>query len=353
MQPKKPKSIHSHLKIANPESKGVLDSIRRKYDLSWKEFFHQLATYPVLVEKAMELPPEVNQSMLTNVTTVTRLIPLWINSIAENITEIRKGRDIKDIPHTTSPALVIGAGPSLHCNRHLDLLAKKKFDGIIFASDRVLKDCLDVGVIPDYVMILDGNEKVLRYIDHDMVDSYADRISAIMCVTTHPDVVKRWTGKKYFFIQHIEDNIAPNVSYIFNELTGKSELITAGHVSSVGWVTAFELGCNPVVLTGVDLSYFIDTPIENTQYFNMYKDNLGDIDEIKKHFTTFHHPAFGTDCYYDDMFNSYLFNTMNHFKFARETGIEIINCTEGGAIDGEGVKCQRLEDYLDNQIRNL
>ncbi len=327
------------------DDRKILDGIRIESGLSWKEFFHQLAIYPLPVKEVMNLPKEINPNMISNTATVTKLMPIWLKALSENIAEIKNGKDIKDIPKTNEPALVIGAGPSLYRNKHLDVIANSGFDGLIFATDKVLIDCLEAGVIPNYVLISDASDKILPFIDHDIIDEYRDDISAIMCVTTHPTVVKRWRGDKYFFVQMIPEVVAPNVSYVLRSIIDKTEMVTAGHCASVGWCTAFELGCNPIVLVGVDLSYPVDLPIEETQYFKMYQECCEDIDEIKKHFVPYRHGVFGTVCYSDDVFRDYLFCSMDHFRFAKQNGIKIVNCTEGGVIGGEGVACMKLTDF--------
>lgn len=325
----------------------ALQTMRKNHNITWSEFMHQLATYPDIVEQALQLPPEIDTSLLVDATTLHRFMPVWMSSIHENFADIKNGLDIRDIPKTKLPALIIGGGPSLYRNNHLQLLADQGFDGVIFATDRVLKDCLDVGVVPDYVCVLDGQEGILPFFDHQIVDDYVDQIDAIMCATTHHSVVKRWGGKIYWFSNSISDNIAPNVAYLLHHLLKKTEIATAGHVSSLGWSIAHTIGCREIALIGVDLSYPIDTPMEETAYYdNHVREFDGDLEKIRECYTTYHHQYFGTDCYYDTMFSIYIKCSMNHFATAAATGCKIINCTEGGAIEGDDVKCMRFAEFL-------
>jgi len=241
----------------------ALQAMREKHNVTWSKFIHQLTTYPEIVERALEMPPEIDDSMVVDATTLHRFIPAWMDNIRENFADMKNGLDVRDIPKTDLPALIIGGGPSLYRNNHLQLLADQGFDGVIFATDRVLKDCLDVGVVPDYVCVLDGQESVTSFIDHQIVDDYAEQIGAIMCVMTHPKVVKRWGGKIYWFSNSISDNIAPNVAYLLHHLLKKTEMTTAGHVSSLGWSVAHTIGSREIALIGVDLSYPRDTPLYN------------------------------------------------------------------------------------------
>lgn len=324
----------------------VLQSIRERHNLTWREFVHQLATYPDVVEQALNLPPEINKSMVVDATTLHNLMPMWMNNIHDNFDEIKNGLDIRDLQKTTLPGLVIGAGPSLYRHKHLEILADIGFDGVIFAADKVLKDCLEAGVVPDYALILDGSDKIFEFIDHDIVDEHVNEIGAIMCVTTHPGVVKRWKGKKYWFINSISEEVAPNVAFLFQYLLKKTELSTAGHASSVGWSVAHTLGCREIILAGVDLSFEHNTPIEETPYYDRYVNAGFSAEKIKSFYKAYHHVFFNTDCYYDPVFESYIKCSMAQLSSAKKAGCNIINCTGGGAIEGMEVECAHLADII-------
>ena len=333
------------------DDRATLQSLLEKHNVSWREFIHQLATYPDIVERALELPPEIDNSMLVDASTLHVFIPAWMDNIRENFADMKNGLDVRDIPKTDLPALIIGGGPSLYRNNHLQLLADKGFDGVIFATDRVLKDCLDVGVVPDYVCVLDGQEGILPFIDHDIVDEYAEQIGAIMCVMTHPKVVKRWGGKIYWFSNSISDTIAPNVGYLLHHLLKKTEIATAGHVSSLGWSIAHTIGCRTIAFVGVDLSYPADIPMEETVYYSKYVNAFGDdVEKIREQYTTYHHSYFDTDCYFDTVFSAYIEGSLIHFAAAAAGGdCKMINCTEGGAIESSNVICMRFADFLAGQ----
>jgi hypothetical protein len=130
-------------------------------------------------------------------------------------------------------------------------------------------------------------------------------------------------------------------------LLKKTELSTAGHASSLGWCVAHTIGSREIALIGVDLSYPMDTPMEETWYYDRYAERLGgNIEEIKKLYKTYHHSFFDTDCYYEPVFGSYLECSLEHFETAASTGCKIVNCTGGGAIEGHGVECMWFKDWL-------
>lgn len=327
----------------------TLKAMCRKYEASLRDLIHRLAIYPEFTGNVLQLPSEITTDTLINLGTIDNFLPLWVANTRDNLDAIKAGKDIKDIPQKNEPALIIGAGPSITRKKHLELLAKKEFNGTIFATDSILKSCLEHGIVPDYALIIDGTEKVLSHIDHNIIDDYANEIDAIMCVFTHPKVVKRWKGETFWFENIIPDALVPNVTRIINLLCDKTLLVTSGHVSSAGWAVAFDRGRNPIISIGVDLANPMDVPIEKA--WN-YEDKIRVLnrEKIKELYKNYHHhTVFGTDCYYDPESSFFITNSLIHLKLIAEKGVRMINCTEGGTLEGEGIECMNFEDYLNSQ----
>lgn len=327
---------------------SALEEICKKTGSSIQDLLQRLIIYSDITRNLLELPPEITIELSIIAATINKLLPMWMDNLSNNIEKIRSGKDISAIQKPQKPALVIGAGPSLKRNSHLELIADKGFDGIIFATDRILKDCLDANIIPDYVIIIDGSDKILKYLDHRIVDDYADKLKAIMTTHTHPSVVNRWHGDIYWYNNEVDDTIIQNVNQVLHLITKKSPLPNAGHVSSLGWCMAGFLNCNPIVLTGLDLSYPLDTPIEETWYYNHHlKQCNGDKKKARLNYKKYHHKSFNTDCYFEPMFEFYINNSLSQLTELAKAGFKIYNCTEGGAIEGEGIDCIRLSEYLE------
>ena len=244
---------------------------------------------------------KVNQ---VGIQSIVQHMPLWLDNLRENFAEIKNGRDVLDT--TIGRSLVIGAGPRLERNQHLELLADRGFDGTIIACDRILIPCLERGIIPNYVCFLDGDQGLLPFIDSQLVDDHIAEMTAVMSVTTHPAVVERWTGEILWFVNSIPNAMVANVSHIMYGLTKKTGLATAGHVTSACWSFAFRVGCRDMYLIGVDLRG-IDNGSE-------------DIEEV------------------------YQTCSAGQIAGALERGCRIVNCTEGGALTG--MECGRLADVL-------
>ena len=337
----------------------AFNDVRKRYQLTWNDVFRRFRIYQNGIEYIFSAPGEMTKQVKLDINTVMGLINLWINNIRENWYEIDKNPDVKELKnkYEGKSAIVIGAGPSLEINKHLDLLSEQEdLDKyVIISTAHSLKACLEHKVIPDFCSFVDGSPVMKKFIDDPLVDNYTDAIDMVFCASTHPDVVERWNGiNKYFFLSPIPQNLIPNVdTFLSVLLPDTQELDTGGNSGSFSYSLAVHLGCSPVAMIGMDLSYPKGTPYEKTQYYDAYMRSVGTayknkqtmIDEC---YTDFHHPEFNTDCYtdfvYDVFFNS-LLEMAEYNKERYET--QLINCTEGGAIRGENIKSMTLREFLD------
>ena len=126
----------------------------------------------------------------------------WVTNFALNLANIwNENSAVKlkpDInPENSSeirPAIVIGRGPSLKKNKHLELLANSDFDGSIICSDGALVSVLESGITPDkfekfYVVTIDPYPYAAKFYDAEIVKKYGSKINGIFTVITNPDTV--------------------------------------------------------------------------------------------------------------------------------------------------------------------
>lgn len=352
-----------HLPIIPDEDWDGFNNLRKRYKRSWQDVFLSFKLYNPVIEQVLALPPEITNTMATGVHTSVNLMPMWTANIRENMPYIVKNPDIKEVAgkydELDKPAIVIGAGPSLFDNAsgtdHLKVIAESRFDGIIIATDRILKDCYEYGIYPDYVIVVDGSERIYgRFFDHDIVRENAYRTTAILANHTHQSIVKEWSvcgGDILFYTSAIPNEMLPNASSIIGLIADNTELNTGGNAGSFAINVAHYLKCSPVALIGMDMSYKIGTPLSETQYYQSYKERTGYSDEElweNELFMTFHNPFFDTDCIVDTMFLTYM-EPLRDFWIPEfvKNGTRIINCTEGGAIYGDGVECGWFKDFLE------
>jgi len=346
---------HDHtIRGIDDDDWNSLNAIRKGFGFKWSETIHYLSTYSNMLSQMFVLPPDISKTTLLGAGTAIGLMPMWMDNLRANFSEILELPDIKDIPSCDDgTALLIGAGPSLYDNPtgtdHLKVLADSNFQdngGIVIATDRILKDCLDHGVVPDYFCVVDGSEKILPFLDHDIVDQHIGDMDAVMCALSHPDVVRRWGGKKYFYISDIAQELLPNVAHILSLLLHKVVINTGGHCGGFCWNLAVYLGCKTIGMIGMDLSYKTTFPIEETSYYKQYANaHKDDSKKIADCFRLCDHNFFGTKCYTDYVYDSYEECWRSWFKLMGDKGVRTINATEGGILEEE-VECGWFKDFL-------
>jgi hypothetical protein len=222
--------------------------------------------------------------------------PGWWDNFAQNIGIVRAGKDVSKIPKRTGhPAVVVGAGPSAGV-RELLILKEHRDKLTIISTDRMLKPLIQVGIQPDFVATVDGDPSVADF--YNVYPSSADvpgnmnwredppkrlSTSAVLNVTTtHPKTVQaayHGCSEVYWFNSFFDDpqaptchicrRVSPTAGFYFMS-GGKTILQALGNVGAFGWHLGYFLGCNPVILLGMDYSYAPETPIEKTHYYDAY-----------------------------------------------------------------------------------
>jgi len=302
--------------------------------------------------------------------TLEKLLPLWCENFAINLQKIRDGKALNDLVGygKNKPAIVVGAGPSLYKNRHLQLLAKSDFDGIVLISDRVLIDSLKSGVTPEKFDIIvgtvDGNRDLIwQHYDDPIVDKYGDRLKAVFASTAAPNAAERAekAGIEIYWYNPPLDDWRKNESLtrLMGMMTktekrpkGIGVLRSGGQVGcGLNIMAHAVLGCKKTALIGIDCGYLPETPIEKTDYYKQLLSMAkGNINEVKKYFKKIYNPYFKCECLVDFMFDSYRDIWMETIRALPPDHV-VYNCTEGGCLFGKDIPCIRFEDFL-NHYRN-
>lgn len=342
--------------ISEEAWEGV-NKLRKERGITWNDLFERMNNYQDWTEHLLTLSPKPTLGDKLNAVTVTYYMPLWLSNIYETFLKKRLENihDVKEFfgGEKGKPAIVIGAGPSLHKYNHLELIAQSAFyknkEGPILTTSHTVKDCLDQGVIPDYMILLDPEPVMLSHIDHDIVDRYADKIKGIFAITTHPDVLNRWKGDKFFFMPSVSEKTIPNVQAMMSGLFPMlNEMNALGNSGTFSWSIANFLECNPITLIGMDEGFLPDTPVEETPYYTAFKKSFDTREEIiQKCYRFYTHSFFRTNCYTDDVYGNFAKNTVAIAKMAKEQGVKTINATGGGMVDAPDViENMWLEDFL-------
>jgi hypothetical protein len=295
---------------------------------------------------------------------------------------------IKDLPPLAKEekrqhAIVVSAGPSLHKQNVLKKLKEFDYQGSIVAIDGSLVKCLKNGIIPDYVLTLDPHPtRMIRWFGDDdfeentrnddyfsrqdldvefrnnslkeneeniaLINKYAPQIKLIICSSAPKNVVNRAreAGFQMYWWNPIvddpkqEDSLTREI-YKINKFPCMN---TGGTVGTAAWVfTNAILKIPRIALTGMDLGYHLDTPIEMTQTYYELQEFVNSPDELDALFPQFTFPSTGEVFYTDP---TYYWYRHNFLQLLEQSVGDTFNCTEAGTLFSESLPCKSLNEYI-------
>jgi len=281
-------------------------------------------------------------------------------------------------------AILISAGPSVHKNNSINQIVEHNYKGTVIAVDGTYIACLKAGLIPDFVVTLDPHPtRMVRWFgDHDfekhiqsddyfsrqdlnvefrknsieqnkqhieLVNKYGHLSKIIVSSSAPHNVVQRIKEAKfddYWWNPLVDNPHQPNSItrklYKINKLPCMN---TGGTVGSASWVFAHSILKLPrIALVGVDLGYYHETPYELTQTYYELIAHLGSEDSIKDCFREYEFPLTKEKFYTDP---TYFWYRKNFLELLQKSTSETYNCTEGGTLFGDNVKCVILKDFLE------
>lgn len=369
-----PKPVKSHNRLIKKISDDDWASFNKLKDwhnktfpekkMTFRKFFRLLNTYSPIVQSLMQLDPNDSPIQRLGVNTALGHAKMWVRNIGNNVARIKTEHDIRELKGKfhDKAAIIIGAGESLKDNAsgtdHLQVIKEyaDKFDGIIIVVDRMLSDCLKLG-IGDYFTVVDGSDIIYdRFFDNDTIRQFNkmeqfSKPKGIMATCTSEKVVNAWKGQIYFFVASIPAEILPNATPLMCDFTGTSDINAGGNCGMLGWNIAMWMGCKEVALVGMDYSYKITTPHEETSNFEQFATVLGAEQAKIQAFKDGYNKFFKANYRIDDIYSA--FKTVAHiwFKGYDEHGRKTYNCTEGGALEGEGITQMYLRDFLESHLK--
>jgi hypothetical protein len=266
-------------------------------------------------------------------------------------------------------ALVISAGPSLYRNGTLRRIKSSNFQGIVIAIDGSYIQCLKAGIVPDYVVTLDPHPtRVVRWFgdpwfeQNSQGDDYFERQDLdlafranaayenaaniylvdklprpLVIGTTAPsNVVERTKGfERYWFAPLVDSPQTAGITASIVEATGCPALNTGGTVGTAAWAfSSSVLGCKDIAVVGMDLGYYPDTPLEQTQSYHMVKGN-----PEMYHWEETPYGQFYTD-------PTYYWYRQNLLDLLEANNMKLTNCTGAGMLYGKNIINMELEDWL-------
>jgi len=179
-----------------------------------------------------------------NRNTLARFGRLWVRNLFRNLEIVATGRGIQEIQGIFEgiPALLLAAGPSLDAVLpHLPSLAQRT---LVVAVDTSLRAALKVGVVPDFVVVVDPQYWNSRHLDGCGVGAPI----LVSESSTYPSVFRILRGPLFLCA-----SLFPLGMDVERIVGAKGRLGAGGSVATTAWDFARSVGCRPIYLAGLDL----------------------------------------------------------------------------------------------------
>jgi hypothetical protein len=319
--------------------------------------------------------------------TLNRIGDVGLNNAQNNLKYLDRGSSLKELRNAPlgqgDQAVIIAAGPSLHKTNVANKLKSSEFKGAIVVPDSAVLYCLRNEIIPDLVVTVDPHAKrVVRWFGdptlsksdlasddyfsrQDMDPAFADELRAndeimellekhgkkiriALSTSSSETVVQRAidTGMQIYWWNPMYDDpdLAGSETENLYQLNGLPCLNAGGNVGTACWMMADSvLEKKHVALTGMDLSYYDDTPYINTQYYYEALELVGE-DQLESLYMRIFNPHLEKWFYTDP---AYMWYRNVFLEMASEAFSTTYNCTEGGILFGENIIFTPLNSFLD------
>lgn len=219
---------------------------------------------------------------------------------------------------------IVAAGPSLDKNfRMLKDINREK--SIILATGTVFRKVIVEGIRPDYVIVIDANERVysqIAGIEHSVVPM-------LFLSTAYKGFAKSYQSKKYMICQK-----GYNKAEEYAAEHDITLIQTGGSVSTTALDLGIAFGCRRIIFLGLDLAYTDDfVHASDTSRRDLTsKEGLRQVEDIN-----------GNLVYTSVSLDSFRVWIENRIRGVQ--GIEFIDATEGGAKIN-GMKIMNLSDCI-------
>jgi hypothetical protein len=181
-----------------------------------------------------------------NLNTLDRFGKLWVKNLTENIRLLLKASGVQKLENAFEaiPAVVLASGPSL--DLALPLLGELRRRFLIIAVDTSLNACLDWGVEPDFLVVVDPQYWNTRHIDRATVKNTI----LVSESSTNPRIFRILDLPTFF-----GSSLFPLGRYLESFIGEKGKLGAGGSVATTAWDLARLAGCNPIFMAGLDLGF--------------------------------------------------------------------------------------------------
>ncbi|RXJ02278.1 DUF115 domain-containing protein [Anaerobacillus alkaliphilus] len=254
---------------------------------------------------------------------INRTSDLMTSNFSENINNFHGSFEELGINYKGLPYFIVSAGPSLDKNKRELINVKGK--SIILAVGTAVKPLLQVGVLPDLIVITDPEELVCNQLEGIEID-----IPIIVLSTCNKNILKNYKGTKFVAFQ-----TGFPLAEEFARKKGYKTISTGGSVATAALDIAINLNANPIIFVGQDLAFTDEKSHAKDTYFFQEIQNRKSLRPIK------------------DINNQVVYTSKNLYSYlrwienriAQEKDIEFFDATEGGAKIS-GTKITSLDEFI-------
>ncbi|MBW1856396.1 MAG: DUF115 domain-containing protein, partial [Deltaproteobacteria bacterium] len=285
-------------------------------------------TYASLEKKAQETA----LTLQINANTILYGGREMAGNILANTPEIIRSAGVKRLfdRFKNIPAIVVGAGPSL--DKNVTLLREIKDKAVIIPVDRALGLLLPLGITPHLVPSIDYQKK--NYDGKYAPLQMDEKLFMVFAQTLYHKITTTFWGPK--FTMHQSDNLSSALSYYWGD---KGSVSSGMHVGHLAFCMARNIGCNPIILVGMDLAF-----TGNKLHAEDIETNVP-ISPSEQYASE---DIFGNRVDSDPAFKSFVIELNTEIK---KTDALCIDATEGGARK-EGTTIMRLRDAIDEYCQD-
>ena len=187
-----------------------------------------------------------------NYNTLKKFYIRWLKNFIKNIDSSLSTDGVSVLKNIASsfPAVVIAAGPSL--DAQLPVISKVQDELIIIAVDTSLKAVLNNGIVPDFVVLMDG--QYLNYLHIAGIPSSIESPMKAPILITEAAVYPQ-VFRERFSNFYLASSFFPLGRYIEDFIEMKGHLVAGGSVATTAWDFARFIGCSAIIMAGLDLAF--------------------------------------------------------------------------------------------------
>lgn len=312
--------------------------------------------------------------------------PMGVANAKRNFAFKDQGKSLAALRKETvgegSSAVIIAAGPSLKRLDPAKTLIELGYKGAVVTTESALLYCLRQGLVPDLTVTLDPHAtRIVRWfgdphLSHEslraddyftrqdmdkafademaanqeilaLLDKYGPRIRIALSTSASEAVVNRVleSGMQIFWWNPMFDDPdeAGSITADLQAMNRFPCVNAGGNVGTTAWMMAGEvLGKTDVALTGVDFSYYGDTPYSRTQYYKEAVALVGE-ENLDSLYIRIFNPHAGAWFYTDP---AYMWYRESFLEMARDADFRTCNCTGGGIVFGDPITVCNLDEFL-------